>query len=488
MNTLPVSHAQQALALLHRLDPVSPAYHTGAALVVQAALDAAALQRAVTRLARRHDTVRTTFTVAGADLSADIGSQTAAAPESGIRCVLEDAASVRLEVSRADHHDDAAVRSLAQRLVNRPFQLDAAAFRFVAVHLDDRRFLLVMAAHHIATDAWSNWLLIRDLLELYRQERCGEPADLSAAGTYQDFVAREAALLASARRTDLAAYWQRTCAGVPAGELPVDHSRPARPGVGATHRIRLTGAELAALRSAAAGAEVTLFAFLLGCFQALVARYGGQRSFLLGCPTSVRHTAGSRDVAGNFVNTLLFRADINRRTTFLELATAAYEQVGAGVRASGFPFALLPPVVRPARSAGAAVLCRITFNLIGTAHPEPLLRLLLDPDSTTTPVPYAGLLVQPLTVPQSEGQLDLAVHIQHGRDSMSVELRYDTALFEAETVARLAESYRRLLAAAAAQPDRAVMRTPLFDAAELAELMRGNGSDLVERTDHDGAR
>ena len=87
-----------------------------------------------------------------------------------------------------------------------------------------------------------------------------------------------------------------------------------------------------------------------------------------------------------------------------------------------------------------------------------------------------GRFKRPLPVPQSEGQLDLAVHVQQSRDSLAVEFRYDTALFEPATVHRLARQYRRLLSVATAEPDRSVLRTPLLDPAELTDLMEGRTS------------
>jgi hypothetical protein len=463
---LAASHAQQALWFLHRLDPTSPAYHTGAALLVHAPLDPGALERGLIRLADRHDMLRSTFHL------------TAGVVERRVHTV----AQFDLDVRPAPDLDADQLRELARQTLNLPFRLEEAVFRFVLFRLSAERSLLVMAAHHIATDAWSNWVLIRDLLEFYQQEASRHPVEPPGlTGTFEDFVQREAELLASHRYRELVFHWQGICAGAVPGELPVDYGRAVSTGVGATYRLRLDSDEVAALRAAAAGCDVTTFAFLLGCFQALVGIYGRQRAFLIGCPTSARHGARTRDVVGNFVNTLLFRAEVSRRTTFRDLATDAYRQVGDGMRAVGLPFSLLPHVVRPARQAGTAPLCRITFNLIGTAHPDPLLRRLLDPDAGGGPVAHAGLMLEPIPVPQSEGQLDLAVHVQQSRDSLTVEFRYDTGLFELESVQRLAVHYRRLLAAAAAQPDRPMARTSLVNHEELTDLMgEAPATDLTD--------
>jgi len=481
---LPLSHAQQALWMLHQVDPGrAAAYHTGAALLVHAPLDPAALHRAVDALAARHDALRSTFHADGATLGRAVHPRSVAANE----------------VRRAADRPGERLREAARRALDRPFALDAGSFRFVAFDGGEPRFLLLMAAHHIATDALSNWVLLRDLLDLYAAAARGESLPDPAPGgpSYQDFVAAEAALLASPRRAALEEHWLAVCRGARPAELPADRPRSGGPGgpgteaevTGATHRIRLDAGEVAAVRAAAAGCEVTPFAWLLGGFQALVGRSGQPGPFLLGCPSSARTGRAQREVVGNFVNTLLFRADLDADpvtgTTARALAHAAQHQVGEGMRAVGYPFSLLARLVNPPRRGAAVPLCRITFNLIGAALPDPLLRALLDPadvdpedvedgadlenledsagGAAAGSVERSGVRVTPVALAQSEGQLDLAVHLQVTREAITVEFRYDTALFTAAAVGRLADRYRHLLAAVAADPDRPVVALPLPD-------------------------
>src|SRR5215210_6229564 len=57
----PCSFSQQRLWFLHQMEPASPAYNVPAALRLDGPLDVAALARALTEVARRHEVLRSTF-------------------------------------------------------------------------------------------------------------------------------------------------------------------------------------------------------------------------------------------------------------------------------------------------------------------------------------------------------------------------------------------------------------------------------------------
>ncbi|MFD4504901.1 condensation domain-containing protein [Streptomyces sp. NPDC058457] len=142
--------------------------------------------------------------------------------------------------------------------------------------------------------------------------------------------------------------------------------------------------------------EVTLFAVLLGVRQGLLHRYTRQNRFLIGCPTTTRISPDTREVVGNYINTLVFRADLAPGSTFREAATAADRQVRSGLGKLGYPFELLTRTMNRPRTGGGCSLCRITLNLIGAPTGDPL--LLLDPADGAT-AEFAGLQPAPYELP-----------------------------------------------------------------------------------------
>ena len=59
VESLPLSHNQQAMWFLHRTDPESAAYNVGVALRVRSHVDTVALRRALQALVDRHPMLRT---------------------------------------------------------------------------------------------------------------------------------------------------------------------------------------------------------------------------------------------------------------------------------------------------------------------------------------------------------------------------------------------------------------------------------------------
>lgn len=465
----PLSHAQRALWFLRRLAPGSGVYNTGVALRIRSAVDAGRLELAVYETAARHELVRSTFDEVDGE---------------PVR-LLHEAPLAGLEVHQLPDVDDELLGESVRAALLSPFALETGgAFRFLLLRRSPTDSVFLVAGHHIATDATSNWLVLRDVMETYRRLTEGEePAPPAPAGSYDAYVEKEAALLASPRGARMAGYWRELCEGAVPVAIPADRPRPAAPSnAGRTHHVDLGEERLEPLREAARASGVSLFSFLLGTFQSVLHRFTRQNGFLVGCPTTTRLSPAMREVVGNFINTLVFRADFTPATTFRDAARAADEQVKNGLARVGYPFELLTRTANRPRTSAGSSLCRITFNMIGTPTPDPLLRLLLDGEDSRdggAPLRYADLLLSPYELPQAEGQLDLAVSIRQSAGSLAVDFRYDVDLFDPATVEQFAGYFLRGIDAALADPDRPVARLRLMDGAELAQLLAlgtGGGS------------
>ncbi|KAA2257571.1 hypothetical protein F0L68_25075 [Solihabitans fulvus] len=449
---LPLSHAQEALWFLHQLAPDSSAHNTGVAVVIRSAIDLPALHRATDELARRHDLLRSTF---------------AEADGRPVRLVGPDGLA-GLEVLDRPGVSDAALRAAVEAALAEPFPLrERGAFRTVLVRRGPQDAVLLIASHHIASDATSHLVLLRDLLRSYEPAAAGgDPTLPPLPGTFDDHVGAERGFLASPRGAETELHWRRVCAGAAPAELPADRPRSAgTPFVGDVCRVEVDPEAAARLRAVAAESGVTEFAYLLGVFQGLLYRSTRQADFLIGCPTTTRLSSKTREVVGNFTNTLVLRANLARGSTFRAAAVSAAEQLRAGVAGIRYPFPLLASRVR---LSGGAPLCRLTFNMLNATGSDPLLGLLLDTEHEDRVVPNAGLLLSSLPLPQLGGELDLMVNVRRSADALAVEFRYNANVFERETMRRLAGHFARAIAVAVAGPDSRIATARLWDTAEPA--------------------
>jgi hypothetical protein len=462
-----LSVGQKALWFLHKLAPDSPAYNMALAFRVRTALDLPMLRQALAEVVQRHDMLRTV--VAEAD----------GHPVRIVRATDQ----VELEVLDLPGASDEKLRTAARQRIVDPFRLDEKPpVRAVLLRTADDEAVFLLVAHHILIDAASLVVVHRDVLHAYQALRTGQQAVWPEIPSYQDHVDNESRLLDSVELKELEEYWREVCADAPTAlELPTDRPRPpVQRFVGAAHTFRLPDDTLRRLRQAARDARVTPFVFLLGAFQTLLHRYSGQPDFLVGCAATTRRRS-ERDVVGYFVNSVVYRADINSATTFRDVLESAAAQVRRGMEAQNYPFALLPKALDLPRDPSRTPLFQVLISAVVASRSDPLLDLALDGQDVGRELDFEGLRVAAFDLPpQQEGQFDLTLELWHGSRSLSAVLKYNSDLFEHSTVEQLLRHYHALIEAAVADPDERAARLSMMDDVERRRLLA-----LTSGTDHE---
>src|SRR5262245_40052039 len=158
----PLSFQQERLWLLHQLEPGLTAYNVPSAVELGGDLDVDALGQALDVLVERHATLRTTFEEGDPEPVQVIG------PAVPVALPVEDLSALP---------DAARASAVAERLVaeaRRPFDLARdLMLRALVLRLADRRHVLLLTTHHIASDGWSRGIRTRELSALYAALREG---------------------------------------------------------------------------------------------------------------------------------------------------------------------------------------------------------------------------------------------------------------------------------------------------------------------------
>lgn len=460
VRALPLTAIQQSMWTAYRVSPEASAYNIVMPLRLRGRVDPAAMDAAVTAVGARQELLRSVFTESA----------------EGVRRTVGEQPLVRVEFRDLDGAGEEALHRAAEEAGARPFRLESAAFRVVLLRNTDEDWALVTSAHHIVSDFTSRWLLVRDVLDAYEGFASGqEPRWRPIPGSYADHAAEELRYTASASGLRAAELWQESVGQAPAAELPLDRPRPAlRSYRGGTVVRQLAAESAAALAPAAAVAGVTPFAYLLGVFQALTHRWTGQDAFVLGVPATSRMGRAQRDVIGCFLNTMPVRADFTAGSTFRSAAEQAGQRVMGGMMGVRYPCALAFP---------RATVFRTALFLVQMDRMEPPVPNVAPGAAEGPSVPYAGLDIALIDVPQQEGQLDLLLRIEQTPEGVTAVFSYDTDVLDRETVARFADGYERMLAAAVAEPDTRVVDVELAGAGELEALLAlgsagGAGADF----------
>jgi amino acid adenylation domain-containing protein len=445
---LPLSFAQQRLWFLDQLEPGSPFYNIPSAVRLNGPLDVPVLERSLNEVVRRHEVLRTTFTVSEGQPRQII------APELRLSLPLLDLQNL------APTEQEAEGRRLATDEAQRPFDLASGPLmRGSLLRLDEQEYVLLLTMHHIISDGWSMALLLREVTLLYQAFSKGEASPLAELPIqYADFAHWQRQWLQGAELEEQLAYWKRQLDGSPPLlELPTDRPRPAMQGYrGATHSFILPAQLSSALHALSQSEGVTLFMTLLAAFKTLLYRYTGQADIVVGSPIANRRRAEIEGLIGFFVNTLALRTDLSAGPTFLQLLRRLREVTLGAYEHQDLPFEKLVLELQPARDLSYSPLFQVMFDL------QSPLRALLD---------LPGIMLEPLEIESGVAKFDLGLSMTETEGGLRGTWEYNTDLFDDSTIRRMTEHLRTLLQGIVLDPAQSLDALPLLTEEERHQLL-----------------
>jgi len=433
-----LSFAQERLWFLEQLGGSTAAYNMPVGARLRGALDVQALELALREVVSRHEALRTTFAIEGKHVAP------AVAPVADVELEQIDL--------RGQADPEAETQRLLTEFVSRPFDLERGPLvRAALVRLADDEHVLELAFHHIVCDGCSQSVIMRELGIVYGAARAGEPAPLVPPRTqYGELAGAQRAAIEAQGLEDVVAPWLERLQDAPhALELPTDRPRPAVPSYdGATHRVRLPAATVAALRRFAMSRKTTPYATLLAAFYMLLHRHSGQEDIVVGATTAGREQPELDDGVGLFAHTVALRSDLSGRPSFEELVARVRETVLWAIAHERAPL--------------QEIVARLGLERDLSRHP--LFQVFC------AQVPVAALALdgaEPYDALPATSRFDLTLFIEEEPgEELELAWEYSTDLFDVATIECLADRYLRLLDAALADPRRSIEALPLLDDSE----------------------
>ena len=442
-----LSFAQQRLWILHQLAPGDPVYHLPLTLRIQGTLDSEALARGLKHIVDRHESLRTRFLV-----------------REGVPVqVIDPGANAAIEVRSlsgvAAEHRDTELRGVLLDHVRQPFDLARGPLiRALLVRTDDREHVLSLVMHHIVSDGWSLTVLLRELSNAYMAYAAGAcPNFTELPVQYADYAMWQREWLEGEVFASQMDYWRGQLDGVPMLNLPTDRPRPKVQKFQGSRRSANLSANLAeGLRHLGRDQNATLFMVLFAGFQALLSRYTGQTDIAAGTPVANRNRSEIEGLIGFFVNTLVLRTRLEGDPSFAEILARVRDVCLGAYANQDLPFERLVEELRPERHLGTNPLFQVAF----TVH-----------DATTTTIEIPGLAFSVIDPPEGISKFDLTMEIETGGAGFRVNIEYDTALFDAETIDSLLSNFETLLAGAVANSSTSLSRLSVVNERERRRML-----------------
>src|SRR5262249_48090495 len=251
-------------------------------------------------------------------------------------------------------------------------------------------------------------------------------------------------------------YWREQLSDIATLDLPTDHPRPPmQTFIGASINLHVPQTIVERLRSISREEHATLFMILLSAFQTLLHRYTGQDDIVVGTPIAGRTRVEIEPLIGFFVNMLVLRADTAGDPTFRELIRRVAKVALDAYTHQDVPFEKLVEELQPRRDPSRNPLFQVVLALQNAGG-----SLTLDGVNVSTVDRVRGAI-----------RFDLEVHFSEVKDGLRGLFIYNTALFEAPIVNRMAQHFRTLLEGIVANPDVRLSQLPLLTKGEQRRLL-----------------
>lgn len=400
----PLSFAQRRFWLLRQIDN-SDSYQVRLSFVLNGRLDLAALGMALSALVARHEILRTRYHTF----------------DDGLPYQLIDPAAPLTMTQRDLRGQPTHAAALAEADLRRPFDLvEEWPIRAALFREGDAVHRLMLVIHHIAVDAESAPILLRDLAAAYNAAVAGHEVLLPALEVqYSDQAVWELAQAAGGNsriEADIA-FWVSHLDGVSGSAQPARHGDHGDHGETADHagapsdvtavRSVLSADLVNALRRTAAALRVTPSALVFAALGISIGRVLGADDFVLGLPVTTRSFDHDAELIGPMINTVPFmfrtRPDDDLRAT----ATRIFAEITEALEHRLAPFDEIVRATQTHRDGLTSPLVSVVANVFD------------DPEAAES-VEFAGL--EPVIFDRDDlaapvvAKFDLTVVARLGRD------------------------------------------------------------------------
>ncbi|HEX9061552.1 MAG TPA: amino acid adenylation domain-containing protein [Clostridia bacterium] len=431
----PLSYSQQSLWFYDQLIKGNPAFNISNAVKITGELDIEAIEAALRELVKRHEALRTTFSVANGK------------PVQVARLSYE----VKLYKTYLDYYpDDIKLMNILKEEARSVFDLEKGPlFRFHLFILGKDKYVLSMTVHHIISDGWSNTVLVGELFSLYKayvQKQFENLPELPVQ--FADYACWERKRFDGDLLYDFLEYWEKQLANPSTLELPLDRKRSAVRKFEGGYESVLVPLELAnKLNSFCKSQGVTLFVLLLAAFKTLLFSYSGQKDISIGTVVANRSRKEIERAVGFFMNTLVLRTGFEGELNFLDILGRVKRTTMDAYEHQELPFDKMVEELKPPREDGVNPLFQVMFILQNTEKVE---------------LALPGLKIQPLDVESGMAPFDLRLQFTETTEGLKGKFDYNSSIFNADTIKKMAVHLLAALECIVSNPREKISNLPII--------------------------
>ena len=422
--SIPLSFAQESIWYLQQLAPESCAYNSFFILRFTGSLSAIALESSFNEIIRRHEILRTGFTIVEGQPVQVITPFLTIPLEiidlQNLPLIERKYEAERLAALQYNHHFDLALVPL----------IKTSLFR-----LTPEEHWLTINMHHIITDGWSFGLLLEELGILYTAFVNGLPSPLPELPVqYADFTLWQRQYFNEKVIEKQLAYWLQklTNTSLASDEISSNPEMLSNENTSAAiYSVVLPASIVTSIEALCRSQRVSIFAIILTAMNILLFKYSSKNDILVITTIGNRSPVETEKMLGCFINDVILRSYLHSDKTGINLLEQAQETLTEAIN-------------------NKEIASHTVINTITSKQP-------LNISASLTMLPPQNwhnwiLDVDFVTIKRDldlwDGEIPLEIYVSSpsvNNPTMEIKVFYSTELFTSETIELLFSYYQQIL-------------------------------------------
>ncbi len=412
-----LSYAQNRLWFIYQYDKKNSAvYNIPMVFEMDKSVDKEKLKESLLFVVEKHEVLRTIIKENEKGISYQ-----------SVKTISENLIQEEIYISKSD------VEKRISNAIRYSFQLDKELpiqIKFFMPKKKDDTIVLTIVVHHIAFDGWSVEVFQKEVYHAYQLLVNQKPLIHTTNTQYKDYALWQRDFLKGERWGKELNYWKEQLDGYNNSHLPVDFSRPLEINYEGDAIVALLSKETSQnLKAVAKELNASLYSVLLSGYYLFLSAYNNEQDIVVGSPFANRHYAGTENMIGFFVNSLVLRVHIDFKDTlkaYIEKVNAIVEQ---GQNNQDIPFEQLVEELHVERDMSRHPIFQIMFGVQDFGGGDTTLFKTYQNNRTNT-------------IP---AKFDVTTMVSERNDGLQIYFNYATALYKRETIDRFVKTYECIL-------------------------------------------
>ncbi|MFT5822329.1 MAG: amino acid adenylation domain-containing protein/FkbM family methyltransferase [Crocinitomix sp.] len=441
-----LSDGQRRLWVLSQFEEGSVSYNLPGSIRLEGEFELDLLQKAFDHLIERHEILRTVFRENSNEADAYNEVRQWVLGKENLGFVLE----------QQDFRKEPNAENLVTAFINedayQPFNLESGPlFRATLLQLDDTSFVFYFNMHHIIGDGWSLDLLSKEVFALYEIFKEKQEPNLPELRIqYKDYAAWQLANVASKVFGEYKTYWLKSLAGeLPLLNLPSANQRPiVKTSNGNKLSTYINSNVTAKLQNYTQENGGTLFMGLLATWNVLIYRYTAEKSTVVGTPIAGRDHADLQNQIGFYLNTLALKNELNPQEDFNAFYQRLKENTLQSYVHQMYPFDKLVEELELHRDTSRSAVFDVLFTVQNAGEHTAKLALNAQANEKNKNLNADEIVDSGST----KAKFDFEFSFLEVADRISLNVVYNSDVYELDTVKSLIQHYKQVLDALLNQP------------------------------------